>query len=212
MPTNLLGNIKRIIRLLGTLTTKTRYRLIFELIASKIMKLYATTTSERASKGQGGNKKIKISIITGENREERLVFEIVNNEENYNKYGQLPYILNILDGDLSFLTHFKSKISFFLDMKKEKEIKDRLEYIRGELRAEKISYSELAELQILSKYIDKSDMELLEAAGVPEFKEEKGEKQKGEQPKKCNYCGYATASQNGFCGDACKSEHENWIG
>lgn len=50
----------------------------------------------------------------------------------------------------------------------EKEIKERLEYLRGELRAEKISQGELIELQSLAKYIDPSDVELLEAAGVPE--------------------------------------------
>lgn len=46
--------------------------------------------------------------------------------------------------------------------------KERLEYIRGELRAERISYGELAELQDLISFIDPSDTELLEAAGVPE--------------------------------------------
>ena len=50
-----------------------------------------------------------------------------------------------------------------------KEIKDRLEYLRGELRAECISYGELAELQSLAKYIEADDVELLEAAGVPEY-------------------------------------------
>jgi hypothetical protein len=50
----------------------------------------------------------------------------------------------------------------------EKEVSARLEYLRGELRAERISYGELAELQSLVPYIDKGDVELLEAAGVPE--------------------------------------------
>jgi hypothetical protein len=50
----------------------------------------------------------------------------------------------------------------------EAEIKERLEYLRGELRAERISYGELVELQSLVQYIDKSDTELLEAAGVEE--------------------------------------------
>lgn len=40
----------------------------------------------------------------------------------------------------------------------------RLEYLRRELRAERISYGELAELQDLAQYIDKGDVELLEAA------------------------------------------------
>ena len=48
------------------------------------------------------------------------------------------------------------------------EIKQRLEYLRGELEAERISYEELAELQSLVEHIDPSDVQLLEAAGVPE--------------------------------------------
>ena len=44
----------------------------------------------------------------------------------------------------------------------------RLEELRAELRNEQISYSELAELQTLTPYIDKNDVELLEASGVPE--------------------------------------------
>ncbi len=46
---------------------------------------------------------------------------------------------------------------------------ERLEYLRGELRAERISYGELIELQELAQYIEEGDVELLEAAGVPEF-------------------------------------------
>ncbi len=48
----------------------------------------------------------------------------------------------------------------------------RLEYLRGELRAERISYGELAELQGLAPHIEPGDVELLEAAGVPEFADE----------------------------------------
>lgn len=44
----------------------------------------------------------------------------------------------------------------------------RLEFLRGEIEAERISYEEIAELQELSKYIDKGDVLLLEWAGVPE--------------------------------------------
>lgn len=47
-------------------------------------------------------------------------------------------------------------------------IKKRLEYLRKELRAERISYGELAELQSLAPHIDPSDIELREAAGMPE--------------------------------------------
>ena len=49
-----------------------------------------------------------------------------------------------------------------------KKIKQRLEHLRGELRAERISYGELAELQDLAPHIEDGDVELLEAAGVPE--------------------------------------------
>lgn len=49
--------------------------------------------------------------------------------------------------------------------------KARLEYLRGELDGECISYGEIAELQSLTEYIDAGDVQLLEAAGVPEFEE-----------------------------------------
>jgi len=47
-------------------------------------------------------------------------------------------------------------------------IKKRLEYLRQEIRAERISYGEIVELQSLVKHIDKDDVELLEWAGVKE--------------------------------------------
>lgn len=51
-------------------------------------------------------------------------------------------------------------------------VKQRLEELRVELRAERISYGELAELQSLADLIEPGDVELLEAAGVPEFLDE----------------------------------------
>lgn len=50
-----------------------------------------------------------------------------------------------------------------------KEIKERLEYLRGEIKAERISYEEIAELQVLARFIEPSDVELLQWAGVEEF-------------------------------------------
>ncbi len=50
-------------------------------------------------------------------------------------------------------------------------IKERLEELRKELRKECISTGELIELQSLAKHIDSGDVELLEAAGVPENKD-----------------------------------------
>ena len=55
------------------------------------------------------------------------------------------------------------------------EIQERLEYLRGEIEAERISYGEIAELQDLAEHIDPSDVVLLEWAGVPEFPEDDGE-------------------------------------
>lgn len=48
----------------------------------------------------------------------------------------------------------------------------RLEYLRQQIRKERISYSELSELQSLYGYIEPGDTELLEWAGVPEFSDE----------------------------------------
>jgi hypothetical protein len=45
---------------------------------------------------------------------------------------------------------------------------DRLEYLRGEIRAERISYGEIAELQELADHIQPGDVELAEWAGIPE--------------------------------------------
>jgi len=53
-------------------------------------------------------------------------------------------------------------------MKTNDQIKTRLEYLRGEIEAERISYEEIAELQSLAEHIDKGDVLLLEWAGVPE--------------------------------------------
>ena len=47
-------------------------------------------------------------------------------------------------------------------------IQDRLEYLRGEIEAERISYGEIAELEDLAAYIDPDDVQLLQWAGVPE--------------------------------------------
>ncbi len=49
-----------------------------------------------------------------------------------------------------------------------KDIPARLAYLRGEIEAERISYSEIAELQLLAKYIDPGDMVLRQWAGIPE--------------------------------------------
>jgi hypothetical protein len=59
----------------------------------------------------------------------------------------------------------KKRIKQYTEMKQAKQ---RLEYLRGELRAERISYGELHELHSLAAHIDADDVELLQAAGVTE--------------------------------------------
>ncbi len=56
------------------------------------MKLYATTTSERASKGQGGNKELIVSIIIdrGGGREEIGKIMVVNGEEKITIFSSIP--------------------------------------------------------------------------------------------------------------------------
>ena len=49
---------------------------------------------------------------------------------------------------------------------------ERLEYLRSQIRAERISMSELVELHHRADQIEDGDVELLEWAGVPEFEEE----------------------------------------
>ena len=49
-----------------------------------------------------------------------------------------------------------------------KAIKTRLDYLRKEIEAERISTAEIPELQSLADHIDKNDTLLLEWAGVPE--------------------------------------------
>jgi len=48
------------------------------------------------------------------------------------------------------------------------QAKTRLEYLRGEINVERISYGEISELQSLAAYIEPGDVQLLEWAGVPE--------------------------------------------
>lgn len=53
-----------------------------------------------------------------------------------------------------------------------RQIKCRLEYLRQELRHERISWHGVYELQCLAPHIDKDDVELLSAASVSELDEE----------------------------------------
>lgn len=65
----------------------------------------------------------------------------------------------------------------------DKNIQDRLEYLRGEIRKECISYGEIAELQSLADHIADDDVELLQWAGVPEGARDV-------RKVHCKYCGH----------------------
>jgi hypothetical protein len=51
-------------------------------------------------------------------------------------------------------------------------IAGRLAYLRAQIEDERISTAEIVELQNLAEHIDPGDVQLLEWAGVPEFKED----------------------------------------
>jgi len=57
-----------------------------------------------------------------------------------------------------------------IDCKERNKAKNRLEYLRKEIKAERISQGEIAELQSLVEYIEPGDNLLLEWSGVPERK------------------------------------------
>jgi hypothetical protein len=78
------------------------------------------------------------------------------------------YLIKHRGGHCVGLTDEYKPADFFA----EETPQQRLEYFRQQLRAEGISYAETIELQSLEQYIDKHDVELREAAGLPEFEEE----------------------------------------
>jgi hypothetical protein len=57
-------------------------------------------------------------------------------------------------------------------VKTKRQIKKRLEYLRGKIKAECISEGEIVELQSLAEHIEDGDVELLQWAGIPEFEPE----------------------------------------
>lgn len=87
------------------------------------------------------------------------------------KYGTSAKLIsrNALYGNTNYSAyHFMVKD--FFNPYPTHEQAERLEYLRKELLAERISYAEIAELQTLAPYIDENDVELLEAAGISETK------------------------------------------
>lgn len=80
-------------------------------------------------------------------------------------------------------------------------IRERLEYLRTQLRGECISYGELVELQDLALHIDPHDTELLEAAGVPENHAE---------VVSCNQCQMLSINGTPCHETGCPNEGKRW--
>jgi hypothetical protein len=74
------------------------------------MKLYATITSERASKSQGG--KHLEATIQNEQGDILIRFEVINEGS---KDRPLWNYTKVIDGDELFLINLKSNIAFYLD-------------------------------------------------------------------------------------------------
>jgi hypothetical protein len=67
------------------------------------------------------------------------------------------------------------------DTDHDDDIPARLEYLRGEIRAERISYGEIAELQGLAGHIGADDAELRQWAGIPEHDDTDTDPDDGEE-------------------------------
>lgn len=98
-------------------------------------------------------------------------YKITANVDDHQDYkGQHVTIISKLENDYYVMEdNFGNAWQVGMEELTECTPAERLEYLRGELQAETISYQEIAELQSLIPHIEKGDVELLEAAGVPEF-------------------------------------------
>lgn len=77
---------------------------------------------------------------------------------------QFIFAEDMPDSTVYFESWLAAQLSFGLS-----RINVQLEYLRAQIRAKCISYGELVCLQDLDGFICESDVELLEAAGVPAF-------------------------------------------
>lgn len=96
-------------------------------------------------------------------------------EHHLGKYATKQDFKNDLDKMIIDLTDDKcspNQLAFYKRVKnKLAKIEARLEQLRVEIEAERISTGEIIELQSLAKFIDNGDLLLLQWAGVEEFEE-----------------------------------------
>jgi hypothetical protein len=80
-----------------------------------------------------------------------------------------PSIVRPWTGSLTlFISSKPTNIPSAMRGKGDNKMENRLEYLRQEIKAERISYGELCELQDLAAEIDPDDVLLREWAGLPE--------------------------------------------
>ena len=95
--------------------------------------------------------------------------DFVEDQLEYLIDGQKQYWELIKEGDRGLAARSElQQDADKLNKKYDKKIDERLEHLRREIRAERISYGEIAELQSLVEHIAPGDVELLEWVGVPE--------------------------------------------
>lgn len=108
-------------------------------------------------------------------QQKQTLLDVIAGNKCKHTANDLDGILHLIDGIQDFIVDSKqAKENEVFNTETQNERikmehnKKRLEELRTRLRNECISYEELAELHSLAKYIDKGDVELLQAAGVPE--------------------------------------------
>ena len=88
------------------------------------------------------------------------------------KYGYSPSVSNFDNWTMNFDLSSLKKYADGGEVKVPARVKERLEELREEIREERISTGEILELESLKEYIDPSDVELLQWAGVEEYPED----------------------------------------
>ena len=107
-------------------------------------------------------------IATTERDSQKLLLELIGKRAKFIGEFGCRYFEDSI-GETKIESAYKAVVEFIKWYNEQKNIiEERLEYLRKELLAECISTGELIELQSLAKHIEPGDVELLEAAGVPE--------------------------------------------
>jgi len=127
-------------------------------INSYVQVLYNVAAIELENENEAGE--LQVDVVNDE-----IVDLMLAVEDEFTPV--LPCIGHAVESEKSEIEISEPSLFDDIDSKKE-----RLEEIREELNSESISMGELVELQDLTEYIEDGDVQLLEAAGVPEFNEE----------------------------------------